>query len=152
MKPFNQPYSWRDDATVPNFADQGSITVMDAQCGLCARGARWIARQDRAGEFRIVPLQSPLGAALMRHFNMDPEDPLSWLYLEDGRGYSSLDAMMRVGSRLGGVWRGLSALRLIPKPMRDVIYGSVARNRYRVMGRADLCNLPDPAVQARLMR
>ncbi|WP_299302593.1 thiol-disulfide oxidoreductase DCC family protein [uncultured Litoreibacter sp.] len=152
MRVLNTPYSWRDDPAVPAFADSGPVTVMDAKCGLCARGARWIARNDHASEFRIIPLQSVLGSALMRHFGMAPDDPLSWLYLEDGLGYSSLDATMKVGARLGGVWRGLGILRIIPAPLRDWAYGIVARNRYKVMGRADLCAMPDPDVQARLMQ
>ena len=61
---------------------------MDAHCALCARGAAWIARNDRLAEFKIVPLQSELGNALMIHYAMDPEDPTSWLYLEDGRAYA----------------------------------------------------------------
>ena len=152
MRVLNSSYSWREDASVPEFADTGPVTVMDATCGLCARGARWIAKHDRQVEFRIIPLQSDLGSALMRHFGMDPQDPLSWLYLEEGFGYSSLDATMKVGMRLGGVWRGLAALRVIPAPLRDWAYGFVARNRYRVMGRADLCNLPDPDIQQRLLQ
>lgn len=152
MRALNSSYSWRTDGHVPAFEDTGPVTVMDATCGLCARGAKWIARHDREAAFRIIPLQSDLGAALMRHFGMDPDDPLSWLYLEAGHGYCSLDATIKVGARLGGVWRGLAMLRLIPKPARDWAYGLVARNRYKVMGRADLCAMPDPDIQARLMR
>lgn len=152
MRVLNQPYSWRDDTGVPTFPDLGPVTVMDAHCGLCARGARWIARNDHEQAFRIIPMQSALGASLMRHFGMDPEDPLSWLFLEDGLGYSSLDAVMQVGARLGGVWKCLGALRVVPAPVRDAAYGFVARHRYKVMGRADLCAMPDPDVQLRLLQ
>jgi predicted DCC family thiol-disulfide oxidoreductase YuxK len=152
MRPLNAAYSWRSDAAVPEFDDRGSLTVMDATCGLCARGAKWIARNDHDAAFRIIPVQSALGAGLLRHFGMAPEDPTSWLYLEDGLGHSSLDATIMVGRKLGGRWRGLEALRLIPKPLRDSAYGVVARNRYKVMGRADLCAMPDPDIQARLLR
>lgn len=152
MRVLNTSYSWRDDPTVPSFPDTGPVTVIDATCGLCARGAKWIARNDSRSEFRIVPLQSHLGGALMRHFGMDPEDPLSWLYLEDGLGYGGLDATMKVGARLGGVWRGLGLLRVIPAGIRDASYGFVARNRYKITGRADLCALPDADVQERLLQ
>ncbi len=152
MRVLNAPFSWRDDPAVPAFPDTGPVTVMDATCGLCARGAKWIARNDHAAEFRIIPLQSELGHAVMRHFGMDPSDPLSWLYLEDGLGYSSLDATIKVGARLGGVWRGLAALRVVPQGLRDWAYGVVARNRYKVMGRADLCGLPDADIQKRLLQ
>lgn len=152
MRPLSEAYSWRTDDGVPDFPDTGSLTVMDATCGLCARGAKWIARHDDAGAFRIIPVQSELGAGLLRHFAMRPEDPTSWLYLESGYGYSALDATIMVGRKLGGAWRAFDALRLIPKAQRDAVYRIVARNRYKVMGRADLCAMPDPDVQIRLLR
>ncbi len=146
------PYSYRTDQSVPNFAETEVFTVMDAQCSLCARGAAWIARHDKAEEFTIIPMQSELGSALLRHYGMDPSDPTSWLYLEEGRAYSSLDAFIRTGARLGGIWKGLGVLRVLPTPVQDYLYRAVARNRYRVFGKADLCSLPNPDVQKRLLR
>ncbi|MEM9344451.1 MAG: DCC1-like thiol-disulfide oxidoreductase family protein [Pseudomonadota bacterium] len=143
------PFSYRD--ALPSFDDAGPRTVMDARCGICAKGARWIARNDADQAFRIIPMQSDLGAALLTHYGLDPEDPTSWLFLENGRAYTSLDAVIRVANRLGGPWRLLSALRLVPRPVQDAAYGLLARNRYRLFGTADLCNLPDPAIQARLL-
>ncbi len=151
MKLDTPPYSYRQDVDIPAFSDQGPITVMDAHCAICARGARWIAHNDDKNEFRIIPLQSPLGNALMRHYGMDPDDPLSWLYLEKGKAYSSLDAAIRVGQRLGGIWSNLVVLRIIPRRLQDWLYGLVARNRIKIFGTADLCNMPDPEVQKRLL-
>ena len=151
MKLNTTTYSYRDDPDIPAFSDNGPVTVMDAHCAICARGARWIAHNDSTGEFRIVPLQSELGNALMRHYGMDPGEPLSWLYLEEGKGYSSLDAAIRVGRRLGGVWTGLTVLRIFPRPVQDWLYGLLARNRIRLGGTADLCNMPDVEVQKRLL-
>ena len=148
----NQAYSFHDDPTVPRFEPPDHFTVMDANCGLCAKGARWISRNDRDRKFRIVPMQSELGAALMRHYGMSPEDPLSWLYIDEGRAYTSLDAIIRVGAELGGIWKSLSVLRIFPRRIQDYLYGIVARNRYRLLGRASFCDIPDPDVQARIMQ
>lgn len=145
------PFSWRHDTSIPDFRAGEVFTVMDARCSLCARGAAWIARNDTAAEFTIIPLQSAVGSALMRHYGLDPADPVSWLYLEQGRAYSSLDAFIRVGQRLGGVWKGLIVLRVLPVRLQDALYRYVARNRYRLFGTADLCSLPDPEVQKRLL-
>ena len=65
--------------------DPGHIfTVMDANCALCAKGASWIARNDHADEFRIVPIQSVQGRALLVENDLDPHDPASWLFVENG--------------------------------------------------------------------
>lgn len=145
-------YSHRNDPAVPAFDDEGPRTVMDAHCALCARGARWIARADRAEAFRIIPLQSPLGRALMQHYGMDADDPTSWLFLDDGVPHTSLHAFTRVARRLGGLWHIARLLNLMPRALQDPIYRLVARNRIRLFGRADLCAMPDPDVQKRLLR
>jgi len=148
------PFSYLHDTSVPPFRTGGAgavFTVMDARCSLCARGATWIARHDKKQEFTIIPLQSDVGHALMLHYGLDPGDPVSWLYLEDGCAYSSLDAFIRVGQRLGGVWQGLYALRILPTPVQNILYRWVARNRYRLFGVTDLCTLPEPEVQKRLL-
>lgn len=145
------PFSYRSDTSVPPFSVDGVFTIMDARCAICAKGATWIAHNDRLREFTIIPVQSRLGGALMRHYGLDPEDPTSWLYIEDGRAYASFDAVIRVGRRLGGIWRTLSLLNILPASVRNGLYRFVARNRIRFFGRADLCSLPDAEVQKRLL-
>ena len=89
----------------PHFDDSGPVAIMDGDCVLCASGARAIARFDRERFFRIGRTQSALGAALVRHYGLEPEDPETWLYLEDGRAWSGMEAIIRIGARLGGPGR-----------------------------------------------
>ena len=110
-----------------------------------------IGHGDRRREFCIIPLQSALGQSLMRHYGLDPDDPLSWLFVEDGHASTSLDACIRVARRIGGIWRAALILRLIPPPLGRALYGWVARNRYRFFGTVSLCGMPDAEVQARLL-
>jgi predicted DCC family thiol-disulfide oxidoreductase YuxK len=146
-----EPYSYRRDPATPRFDDRGPVTVMDGECVLCTTGARLIARFDRTGEFRICPAQTQTGQALLRHYGLDPNDPESWLYIVDGRAFTSLDGMIRAGVRLGGPGRVLLLLRLLPRPGQDWLYRRIARNRYRLFGRTDMCSVPDPALRARLI-
>lgn len=144
------PWSWREDPEVPAFDDAGPVAIMDGDCALCAGGARIIARLDREGAFRIGVTGSPTGAALVRHYGLDPQDPETWLYLEDGRAFAGMEAILRIGARLGGAGRLVAPLRLLPRGLREWLYRRVARNRYR-FGRSDLCALPDPRLRARLL-
>lgn len=127
------------------------VAVMDADCALCSWGARMIHRLDRTGDIRIAPIQSATGAALMRANGLDPIDPDSWLFIADGKVWRDFDAVIRLGERAGGWGRVCLLLRLVPRPLRDWLYARVARNRYAIFGRGDMCALPDPAFRARLM-
>jgi predicted DCC family thiol-disulfide oxidoreductase YuxK len=145
-------YSFRGDPSVPDFDDGFPIAVMDADCALCSWGARMIHRLDRKETTRIAPVQSPLGHALMRHYGVDPSDPATWLFIDEGRAHVDFDAVIHAGRRFGGWGRMTSVLRLLPRPARDRLYRLIARNRYRLFGRGELCALPDPAFQRRLLR
>lgn len=144
-------YSYLDDPEVPEFAGGEVFTVMDANCALCARGASWIAHNDKKHEFRIIPLQSTTGRALLAHYNLDPDDPATWLYIQNGVAFTSLDAFVEVANRLGGINRIFLVLKILPSPLRQYLYRLVATNRYRWFGRADLCDLPDAEIRKRLL-
>ncbi|WP_420860953.1 thiol-disulfide oxidoreductase DCC family protein [Algirhabdus cladophorae] len=146
------PYSYHTDPAVPAFDDAGPIAFMDADCALCSHGARMIHWLDRQDAFRICPVQTQLGHAILHHYNMSAEDPESWLILDQGRMYSDLDALAYLGRRTGGWGHFLRIVLIFPKPLRDWMYTRVARNRYALFGRGDMCALPDPAFQRRLMR
>lgn len=59
--------------------------------------------------------------------------------------------MIRAGARVGGAGWLLQPLRLLPRPVQDWLYRLIARHRYRLFGRTDMCAVPDPALRARLM-
>ena len=145
-------HSHRADPTVPTFDDTGLRAVMDAECGLCSKGALWIARNDSAESFRIIPMQDPLGTALLKHYGIDANDPSSWLLLDDGHPYTGMSAVIRTGQHLGGLSRALGVLRLLPHGLQAWLYRRLARNRFQLAGRADMCGLPEPALQKRLLR
>lgn len=146
------PFSFRDDPAVPAFDDHAPVAVMDSECAFCSWGARMVHRLDRSNSVRICPAQSPLGAALMRHYGLDPTDPESWLFIEQGIPHVDLEAVIHAGQCFGGFGRLTWLLRLVPKPLRNWLYRRVARNRYAVFGRGDFCALPDPEFQRRLLQ
>jgi len=144
-------FSYRTDAAVPSFDDSGPVAFMDGECALCTRGARIIAKLDRRQEFKICTTQSALGQAVLRHYGLDPADPDSWLYLQDGKAYSSMDAIIHAGKRLGGWGNSVRAISIWPRPVRNWLYRRIARNRYAMLGRTDMCAVPDPDLRRRLL-
>jgi len=128
------------------------IAVMDGTCALCAFGAKMVHRLDRTGDIRIAPIQGETGAALMVQHGLDPLDPDSWLFIEeDGTVSRNLEALIQLGRRTGGIGHFLTWLRVLPPIARNWLYARVARNRYAMFGRADMCAIPDTALRARLL-
>ncbi|MEP3631098.1 MAG: DUF393 domain-containing protein [Hyphomicrobiales bacterium] len=146
-----KPYSFRDDVSVPSFDDSAPIAVMDAECAVCSWGAQMIHRLDHSGTVRICPIQTPLGAALLNHYDMDPKDPTSWLFVDQGVAHSDFEGVLYACRLFGGWGRLMSVLWILPKPIRNWLYIRLARNRYALFGKKDMCALPDPDFQKRLM-
>lgn len=138
------PYSWRADPSVPPFPDDKALIVFDGVCVLCSGFARFVLKRDRHFAFRLTTAQSPLGQALYRHYDLDTQEFETNLVLADGRAAAKLDTVALAGERLGGAWRALSLLRLLPRVLADWLYDRVARNRYALFGRTATCMIPPP--------
>lgn len=145
------PFSYRSDPAVPEFDDTAPVAFMDGACVLCMAGARLLDRMDTSGTIRICPVQTPLGRAVLTHYGLDVDDPDTWLVLQDGVAYGSLEAMIHVGSLTGGAGHLLQILRILPKPVQGWLYRRLARNRYWMFGRRETCDLPTPRLRARLL-
>lgn len=118
--------------------------VFDGVCLLCSRWVDFILRHDHAGHFRLAAMQGQHGRSLLIAHGLSPDDPVSFLLVEQGQGYSDTDAIARVLVRLGGPWRAMGAmLRMIPRSLRGAGYRWIARHRYRLFGRRTQCRLPE---------
>ena len=145
------PYSYRADPDVPPFPDDRPIFVFDGVCVLCSGATRFLLNHDRRRRFRFVVAQSPLGAALYRHYGLQRQDYESNIILENGRARIKSDGSIRLFELVGFPWSLARVLRLVPAPWRDRLYELVARNRLRWFGRRETCYLPDAGVRARFL-
>ena len=109
-------------------------------------------RIDRDDAVRIAPAQTKLGRALLLHYGLNPDDPDTWLLVQEGRAYGSFEAVARLFPRLSRRYAFLKLLLFVPTFLQDWLYARIARNRYAVFGQADMCAMPDAALQAKLVR
>jgi predicted DCC family thiol-disulfide oxidoreductase YuxK len=144
-------YSYRRNPAVPAFPDDKPLIVYDGVCVLCSTAMRIIAQRDRHARFRYASAQSPLGQALFRHYRFDPGSFETVLLLEDGRAYGKLDMARRVAAEIGGIYQMFGLFAVLPGALQDWCYDRIAKNRYRLFGRSDVCILPDPSWRARVI-
>jgi predicted DCC family thiol-disulfide oxidoreductase YuxK len=75
----------------------------------------------------------------------------TYLLLRDGRVFTKSEGYLQLFDAMGGWFRVLKALRLLPRPLRDWVYDIVARNRYRWFGKVEACALLTPEQKSRLL-
>lgn len=127
------------------------LIVFDGHCVLCSANARFVLRHDRARRFRLTIAQGETGRDVQRRFGLDPEALATIIVVQDGKALVRSDAVLAIVAGLGWPWRAFALFRLVPRFVRDPLYGLVARNRYRWFGRRDACFLPDPADADRIL-
>jgi predicted DCC family thiol-disulfide oxidoreductase YuxK len=146
-----EPFSWRDDPDVPDFADDRPLIVFDGECVMCSANARFVLRNDRRRRFRLTTAQSPLGASLYRHFGLGSDEEGTILVLVEGRLLTGSEAVIAIPAGFGWPWRIAAAARILPRPIRDRLYRHVARNRFRWFGRRETCWVPEPGDSGRIL-
>jgi predicted DCC family thiol-disulfide oxidoreductase YuxK len=120
-----------------------AIVLIDGVCVLCSRSYRFVSTRDTANRFRFVTIQQPEGRTLAERHGIDPQDPTTFILVENDVVRFRSDAALRILGALPG-WRWTRLLRVVPQKLRDRLYDLIARNRYRWFGRLDACILPTP--------
>lgn len=132
-------------------ADNPAIWVFDSACVLCDGGVHYTLKHEKTESIRFVSIQSDVGRALAREHGLDPDDPQTFLFIEDGRAFEKSDAVIALARHLKGPAGWVSRARLLPKPLRDLAYLLIARNRYRLFGRKTTCMVPTPETRHRFV-
>jgi len=127
------------------------VILFDGVCNLCNGFVQFVIERDPHARFKFAALQSAAAAALLNgHRKLEPL-PDSIVLVEDGHLYAQSTAALRVARGLGLPWSLAYAFVIVPKPLRDVVYAWVARNRYQWFGRRDACMVPTPELRARFL-
>jgi predicted DCC family thiol-disulfide oxidoreductase YuxK len=132
------------------------VLLFDGVCVFCNRTVQFLIRHDREAVLRFVPLESPLGQALLAQFNAQqgPEGivlitntltPSAQLSRRTEAFSDTLQLLPPPWSTVG------KALRLLPRFLREWGYGLFARYRYRLFGRHTTCPIPPPEQRSRIL-
>jgi predicted DCC family thiol-disulfide oxidoreductase YuxK len=137
------------------------LVIYDGHCGFCNRTVRWFLRRDELDRLRFVASESPKVAELLARHGYAALDlatgPNTILVVRDADGPDERvlirsDAAAAMLEVLPGPWRGVGRVfSWIPRAVRDFGYLIVARWRYRIWGRLEMCPLPTAEERARFM-
>ena len=131
-----------------------TIVLFDGRCGLCTRSVQFILKRDRDAHFRFAALESEAATRECARVGAPPPqstEPDSVIVIAHGRVLQCSDASLAIAARLPFPWPLFAVFRVVPRGLRDWLYGVIARNRYRWFGRHDACMIPTPEQRARFL-
>ena len=130
--------------------EKHGIILFDGVCNLCDGFVQRIIASDKKDFFRFASLQSEKGQNLLEAYP-NLKNLKSIVYLEDGEVYTKSSAGLKISSHLQGSWNFMRIGYIIPKFIRDGIYGVIAKHRYQWFGKKDQCMLPTPQLKAKFL-
>src|SRR5438046_418783 len=109
----------------PSSTSAPSVILFDGVCNLCNAAVRWVLERDRRGRFRFASLQSRAGRDALAAANAPGDLPDSIVLIDDGRVLVRSDAVIAIASGLGLPWSVARAWGILPRGLRDGLYGWV---------------------------
>lgn len=118
------------------------IVLFDGECNVCNKSVQFIIKRDPKNLFRFASLQSDAGKHLLQTYDA-PTDLSSIVFIENDRYYVKSTAALRICRHLHGLWKFASLLLVIPKPIRNVCYNIIAKNRHKLLrANKNYCMIP----------
>jgi predicted DCC family thiol-disulfide oxidoreductase YuxK len=133
----------------PSVNTHAHVVLFDGWCPLCVGTTRFLVEKDRDRRFRFASLDSAAAGDLLDRCASEPKalaevrSGSTVALVVEGRLHIRSDAALQIAARLPFPWRAFSALRIVPRALRDRAYLFVARRRHRVWGRLDSCYVPE---------
>jgi predicted DCC family thiol-disulfide oxidoreductase YuxK len=127
------------------------LILFDGVCNLCNGFVQFVIAHDPHARLQFGALQSAAARRVLEMHHTPGPLPDSIVLVEDGKVYTQSTAALRIARHLRFPFPLAFALLVVPSPLRDWIYGWVARHRYRWFGRRDQCMVPTPALRSRFI-
>ncbi len=132
------------------------ILLFDGVCAFCNGTVQFLIRRDPKAVLRFVPLESALGKQLLARYDAE-SGPEGIILIANAltpteRLSRRTDAFDDALGLLPFPWHTAGrALRLIPRALREFVYGFIVRHRYRIFGRYKTCPVPTAEQRNRIL-
>lgn len=127
------------------------LLFYDGVCAMCNGIVKTMLRLDKERVFHFAPLQGET-AELARRLHPDfPSELETVVYVRNGEVFLRSRAAALAMQQMPYPAKALSWFRFLPVWLTDFFYGIVARVRYRVFGKYEVCPLPPPEHRKRFL-
>ena len=126
------------------------IIFFDGICNLCSGAVKFVIKYDRNKYFKFASLQSSYAEEFFKRHGIENSFD-SIVFFQSGKFYTKSEAALEIVRKMNLPWPILYGLKIFPRIIRDFVYDSVARKRYRWFGKSDQCLIPTPEISERFV-
>ncbi|GBF38637.1 thiol-disulfide oxidoreductase DCC family protein [Leptospira johnsonii] len=129
------------------------IVLFDGVCNLCNGAVNVLLDLDKRKILKFASLQSEYAKKLIQSRGLEEkiQGIDSILFWDGAEIHIKSNAILEICGKLGGFWKILKLSYIIPRPIRDILYDLIAKNRYKLFGKRESCRMPTPELKERIL-
>ena len=125
------------------------IVFFDGVCGICNRFVDFLLKLDRTNSLQFAPLQGKTAREQLDHQYTSSISTI--IYKENNKVFTKSCGAIRALASLGGMYKFLFVLLIVPTFIRDFVYTFIAKNRYSWFGKYNSCRIPSSQEKNRIL-
>ena len=125
--------------------------MFDGLCNFCNYWVNFTIDRDVKNLYKFAALQSVEGQLLLQQYSLDQNKFDSFVLIGKENVFTKSTAALEISKNLSGPIKLLYPLIFLPKIIRDFIYDLVAKNRYKIFGKSEVCRIPTEEEKAKFL-
>lgn len=127
-----------------------NIVLFDGVCNLCNSTVLFLIKHDTNNQLHFSAQQTEAGKKIILQNNI-VTDNNSVIFIKETHVYYKSDAIIEITKMLTGWPRVLQYSKTIPKWLRNALYDFIAKNRYKIFGKRNECNIPSEEIKYKFL-
>jgi hypothetical protein len=118
---------------------QQSIVFFDGVCNLCNGFVQFVINHETNSDIKFCSLQSDFAANFFKEKQFISSGIDSVIVYENNQFYIESEAAFKIISKLKWPYKAFVVFSIFPKFINDTIYKFIAKNRYKIFGKSNVC-------------
>lgn len=128
-----------------------SIIFFDGECNLCNGFVQFVLIHEQEPNFKFSSLQSEFAQSFFKQHHFESVSIDSVVVYHNKQFYWKSKAAFVVITGLKSPYKWLRLFKFIPAFLADFIYNIIAKHRYKIWGKTNLCWVMKPAYKGRFL-
>ena len=127
------------------------IIFFDGYCNLCNGFVNLIIRLDKKNKIFFAPLNGKKAQQILVKNEVNSVLPDSVIFYHNNVSSFKSKAVIEIFISLGGFYKFVVILKVIPSFILNFLYDTIAKNRYSWFGKRESCIVPDKKVISKFL-
>ena len=129
-----------------------NIVFFDGVCNLCNSSVDFLIKIDKKKTLKFASLQSDFAKEKLKPFQLKLQTIDSIVFWKNDEIYIESNAVIEVLKTIGGFWKFIAIIfQIFPKFLRNAVYRFVAKKRYSLFGKRNVCRIPNSEERDRFL-